>query len=422
MSRPRDWSPLRPSDPVGGDAAAIARLARRYADTAAAITTAARALRTIHDSATTWESDAGRAFRERTAEVAGTIEQALDRYEGTAEALAAYARTLDDVQAGADTVLARAQRAEDARDAAWRARERAATLPEPDPVAERRAHDDAAAATAGIRAADEELAALEAEWQAAGNAAADAIDDVLGASDHLADSFWDDVLDVVAVVTGWAGKLSAVFGLVALFLLAIPGLQPFAAAFAGLAFVTGAVSLAGNTVLHAAGRAELSDMLWDAVGVLTFGVGRAFALAGRAVATGTRGLARPSLVQHLRASGMTRRQARQAVRDQGVPAGGSVPGALTSRARRPSGWVPTRGEWAEAYRPSGLFRDVTSGRSPTVHPATTAAPVVRTGQRSQFLADAAVLSSAGAGSAATGRAIGEELRGHGPRTPVGSGR
>ncbi|MGY2004006.1 hypothetical protein [Blastococcus sp. SYSU DS1024] len=422
MSRPRDWSPLRPSDPVGGDPAAIARLARRYADTAAAITTAARALRTIHDSATTWNSDAGRAFRERTAEVAGTIEQALDRYEGTAEALAAYARTLDDVQAGADTVLARAKRAEDARDAAWRARERAATQPEPDPVAERRAHDDAAAATAGIRAADEELAALEAEWRAAGDAAADAIDDVLGANDHLADGFWDDVLDVVAVVTGWAGKLSAVFGLVAFFLLTIPGLQPFAAAFAGLAFVTGAVSLVGNSVLHVAGRAELSAVLWDAVGVLAFGAGRAFALAGRAVATGTRGLAFPSLVRHLRASGMTRREAQRAARDQGVPAPGPAAGALASRARDPRGWLPTRAEWAEAYRPSGLLRDPVAGPPPFIHPQTTAAPQVATGLARAARAEGGTLLSNAVGTVPAANAFAGAGGEAGSRSPVRAGR
>ncbi|MGY1834519.1 hypothetical protein ACI79P_05335 [Blastococcus sp. SYSU DS0510] len=376
MSRPRDWSPLRPSDPVGGDAAAIARLAQRYADTAVAITTAARALREIHDGATAWDSDAGRAFRQRTAEVAGTIEQALARYEGTARALAGYARTLDDVQARADVVLARAKRAEEARDAAWRARERAAAQPEPDPVAERRAHDDAAAATGGIRAADVELEELEAEWCAAGTTAADAIDDVLGADD-LADGLWDDVLDVVAAVTGWAGKLSGALGLVALFLGAIPGLQPFAAASAGLAVVAGAVSLVGNTVLLVSGRAELSAVLWDAVGVLTFGAGRAFALAGHAVATGTRGLASPSLIQHLRASGMTRREAQRAVAV--VPAPGRAAAALASRARDPRGWLPTRGEWGQAYRPSGLLRGPVAGPHPFVHPATTAAPQVQAG-------------------------------------------
>ncbi|MGY1723575.1 hypothetical protein [Blastococcus sp. SYSU DS0533] len=402
MSRPRDWSPLRSSDPVGGDAQAIARLARRYAGTAAAITTAATALREIHGSATAWDSGAGRAFRQRTAEVAGTIEQALARYQGTAAALAGYARTLQDVQARADVVLARAKRAEEDRDAAWRARERAAAQPESDPVAERRAYEDAAAATGGIQAADEELAILEAEWRAAGNAAADAIDDVVGADD-LADGSWDDVLDVVAVVTGWAGVLSAVLGLVAFSLGTIPGLQPFAAALAGLALVAGAVSLVGNTVLLRSGRAGLDAVLWDAVGVLTFGAGRAFAVAGRAVATGTRGLARPSLVQHLRGSGMTRREAEAASAVVASP--GAAASALASRARDPRGWLPTRGEWAEAYRPSGLLRGPVAGPRPFVHPQATAAPQVRTGLSRAARADGASLLANAAGTAPAANAF-----------------
>ncbi|SEL00495.1 hypothetical protein SAMN04515665_10777 [Blastococcus sp. DSM 46786] len=418
MIRPRDWSPLRPADPVGGDAAAVVRLARRYADTATAITTAATALREIHGSATAWNSDAGRAFRQRTVEVAGAIEQAHARYEGAAAALAGYARTLEDVQARADVVLARAQRAEEARDAAWRARERAAAQAEPDPVAERRAHDDAAAATGGIRAAGEELDALEAEWRAAGTSAADAIDDVLGADD-LADGFWDDVLDVVAVVTGWAGLLSAALGLAAFFLGTIPGLQPFAAALAGAALVAGAVSLVGNTVLLASGRAELDAVLWDAVGVLTFGAGRAFALAGRAVATGTRGLARPSLVQHLRGSGMTRREAKEA---SGVAASpGAAASALTSRARDPRGWLPTRGEWAEAYRPSGLLRDP-GGPPPFVHPAATAAPQVQAGLSRAARADGASLLANAAGTAPAANAFAGSGGPAGSRAPVRADR
>ncbi|MCF6743709.1 hypothetical protein E9529_05350 [Blastococcus sp. KM273128] len=413
MSRPRDWSPLRPSDPVGGNAGEIARLARRYAGTAEAITTAATALREIHGSTTAWGSDAGRAFRERTAEVAGTIEQALARYEGTAAALDGYARRLEDVQARADVVLARAKEAAEARDAAWRARERAAAQPEPDPVAERRANDDSAAATGVIRAAEEDLAPLEAEWRAAGETAADAIDDVLGADD-LADGFWDDVLDVVAVVTRCAGLVSGALGLVAFFLGAIPGLQPFAAPFAALAVLAGAVSLMGNTVLLVSGRAGLDAVLWDLAGVLTFGAGRAFALAGRAVATGTRGLARPSLITHLRGSGMTRLEATRASR---VAASPGRAAALTSRARDPRGWLPTRGEWAEAYRRSGLWRDPVAGPPPVLPPAATAAPQVQAGLSRAARAEGASLFANAAGTVPAANAF----AGPGP-APVRVGR
>ncbi len=37
MSQPADWEPLAPRDPVPGDVTEIAKLTRRYSDTAEAI-------------------------------------------------------------------------------------------------------------------------------------------------------------------------------------------------------------------------------------------------------------------------------------------------------------------------------------------------------------------------------------------------
>ena len=421
MSRPRDWTPLRPADPVGGDPAAIARLARRYAATAEAITTAATALRDIHDSATVWESEAGRAFRDRTTEVGNSIERAHARYAATADALADYARSLDGIQAAADLVLARAKRADEARDAAWRAREHNAALPEPDPAAAGRAQRESAAATGDLHAADEDLRELEAQWRSAGTVAADAIREITS-GDPLEDGTWDDVLDVVSVLTDLAAKLSAAFCVLALALSIIPGLQAFAAVSAALSLITGAVSLAGNVVLAWNGRATLQDVLWDVVGVLSFGAGRAFALAGRAMTTGTRGLARPSYVQHLRNSGLTGQQAGDVVRRQGVPAGGSAASALASRARSSTGWLPTRGEWADAYRPSTLFRDPVPGRAPVVHASTHAAPAVAAGLRGAALADGATAVATTAGVAAADRTLRNSVDERKPPVPVGANR
>ncbi|TYP83651.1 WXG100 family type VII secretion target [Blastococcus xanthinilyticus] len=421
MSRPRAWSPLRTDDPVGGNPDAVARLAQRYSDTAEAITTAVTALRAIHDSATVWNSEAGRAFRERTSEVAGTIEQAHARYAATADALATYAGALADVQADAEAVLARARHAQSDRIAADTGRTRNAEQAEPDPVTDSRLADDSAAATARIRAADEELAGIEARWDAVGSTAAAAIEDI-NSGDPLEDSAWDDFLDLVSTVTEWAGKLSAVLGVIAAYLGAIPGLQAFAAAFAGAALIAGVVSLAGNSLLAVNGRATLSAVLWDVVGVLTFGAGRAFALAGRSVLTGTRGLARPSYIRHLRSDGLSRSAARETVRRQGVPAGGSAAGALAGRARNTTGWVPTRGEWAEAYRPSGLFRDVPTGPAPVIPPQTLAAPEVAAGLRRAEHAQRGADVSSFIGTVGDGRTLDEWYTESEPRFVVGRDR
>ncbi|CCG04504.1 hypothetical protein [Blastococcus saxobsidens] len=419
MSRPRDWTPLRPSDPVGGDPAAIARLAQRYAATAAAISTAATALREIHDSTTVWESEAGRAFRDRTTEVGDTIVQARERYERTAAALAGYATTLDGIQAEADLVLARAKRAEAARDAAWRARERNSALSEADPVAGSRAHDDAAAATADIHAAGADLRELEDEWRSAGNAAADAIEEV-NSGDRLEDDVWDDLLDAVRVITGWAGDLSALLGVLSVALSVIPALQPFAALLAAAALVLGLVSLAGSSVLLFHGRAALGDVLLGVVSVVTFGAGRAFVLAGQAVRQGARGLARPAFIRSQRARGASPRQADRIALTGRVTGGGRPAKANTTRAVSGSGCWPTRSEWASAYRPSSIHTPPATGRAPEFPAGTDCLPEVAAALRRARYADtgAQVSGVAGLGVSSAQLTIPEGP----PRPPVSRDR
>ncbi|MDK3257882.1 hypothetical protein [Blastococcus capsensis] len=401
MSRPRDWTPLRPSDPVGGDPAAIARLAQRYAATAAAISTAASALREIHDSATVWESEAGSAFRDRTTEVGDTIVQARERYDRTATALAGYATTLDGIQAEADLVLARAKRAEEARDAAWRARERNAALSEPDPAADGRAHDDAAAATADIHAAGEALRELEDDWRSAGNAAADAIEQITS-GDGLQDDVWDDLLDAVGVITEWAGGLSAALGVLSAFMSLIPVLQPSAAFLAAAALVLGLVSLAGNSVLLVHGRASPRDVLLGVVSVVTFGAGRAFVLAGHAVRQGARGLARPAFIRSMRARGASPRQAERMAREHRVTGGGRPAKATVDRAASGSGFWPTRSEWASAYRPSSIHTPPATGRPPEFPAGTDRIPEIAAALRRARYADTGAGVSDAAGLVASG--------------------
>lgn len=401
MSRPRDWTPLRPADPVGGDPAAIARLAQRYAATAAAINTAATALREIRDSATVWDSEAGRTFRDRTTEVGATIVQARDRYDRTAAALAGYATTLDGIQAEADLVLARAKRAEEARDAAWRARERNAALPEPDTVADGRAHDDAAASTADIHAADEDLRELEDEWRSAGNAAAGAIEEI-NSRDELRDDVWDDLLDAVGTITEWAGALSAVLGVIAAVLSFIPALQPFAALLAAAALVLGLVSLVGNSVLLAHGRASLGDVLLGVASVVTFGAGRAFVLADHAVRWGARGLAKPAFIQSLRAQGASPRRAEKIARTHRVTGGGRPARANADRAASGSGFWPTRSEWASAYRPSSIHKRSETGRPPVFPADTGRLPEVAAALRRARYSGTGANASRGAGLVADG--------------------
>jgi hypothetical protein len=288
VSRPRDWSPLRDSDPVGGDPQAIAELARRYADTAAAIDEASRSLRHIHNSATAWDSDAGRLFRDRTSDTAGTIERAFRRYEQTAVALSRYADELTDVQSRADALLRQAQQDDDEARAAGHARSQNAAATMPDPALDAQLAGREVNAAGRVAQARLSLGRLEEEWDAAGRRAASALEDITSA-DGLDDSWWDDVLDVVSIITDLAGYLCTWLGVIALVCACIPGLEEFAPVFAAASLITGAVALAGHALLYTDDRATTGQVLMDAAGLLTFGVGRALRVADEVVATGTRG-------------------------------------------------------------------------------------------------------------------------------------
>ena len=86
MGRPADWSPLAGADPVPGDPDEVAALGRRFRATAAEIEQAAARLRTMCTDEF-WDSDAGRAFRQRSDDTAGKLVKAYARYEATATAL-----------------------------------------------------------------------------------------------------------------------------------------------------------------------------------------------------------------------------------------------------------------------------------------------------------------------------------------------
>lgn len=416
MSRPRDWSPLRESDPVGGDPTEITRLAERYANTATAINAAAEALRTIHDSETVWESDAGRAFRDRTLDTAGTVQKAFRRYEQTAAALEAYARILRQVQECADGALQQARLAQAEKEAAERAIRRNAELPVPDPAMELRLGEDVRLAENRITRAAGDAEKAEQDWRTAGSRAADAIDDVIS-EDGLSNSWWDDTLDVVSAITAVMGRLSAVFGMLALVFSLVPFLQPFAAVFGALALGTGLLSLLGNSLLYANGRATLGDVIWDLVGVVSFGAGRAFTLAGRSMATGARGLAKPAFVRSLRQAGHSSRQARRIARAQGITGGGRAAKTSAARAGSPSGLWPTRSEWVDAYRPQNIYKDIVSGPSPALPGGTESLPEVAAALRRSAIAARTATTAGALGGVAAGRTLGIWASGS-DQTPV----
>jgi hypothetical protein len=95
------------------------------------------------------------------------------------------------------------------------------------------------------------------------------------------DRYWNDVTGFVAAhwvgflqaVSKIAGLISLVCGLIAMVLAFIPGLQPLAAVFEAVALLAQLVGTVCDVVLWATGHGSLSSVIFDAIGLLTLGLG-----------------------------------------------------------------------------------------------------------------------------------------------------
>ena len=96
----------------------------------------------------------------------------------------------------------------------------------------------------------------------------------------FAASHWAQYVSDLANV---AGVIASVCGVIALVLAFIPGMQEFAAAFETMALLAQAVAFCCHVLLFATGHGSLLDVAVDAVGLVTFGVGKG--LIGGAEAT-----------------------------------------------------------------------------------------------------------------------------------------
>jgi hypothetical protein len=96
----------------------------------------------------------------------------------------------------------------------------------------------------------------------------------------FAASHWAQYVSDLANV---AGAIATVCGVIAMVLAFIPGMQEFAAAFETVALLAQAVAFCCHLLLFATGHGSLLDVAVDAVGLVTFGVGKG--LIGGAEAT-----------------------------------------------------------------------------------------------------------------------------------------
>ncbi len=309
MSRPWDWSALgRAHDPAPGDQVAVAALARRYADTAAAIEDQAGRLRRM--GASSWKGKAGDAFRSRAGELAEHIEKARGRYESAAEAVGGFAREMAEPQRQSAAALRRAEAAQ---------QELAATVPlpagpppsadapPPTPAQQQAAaaeHRAAASRASAHQHAVEELAAARQsaddaahDYERAAKKAHDALHSAVQ-HDGVHDSWWDRnahwvksalkvlavvilVLVVIAIVVATCGAGGVLLGGAFFSSVGLAGVSVGAALETLIAAAT-VLSLTGHVALAATDKGSWKDVAIDVAALATLGLGRLL-LGGKAV-------------------------------------------------------------------------------------------------------------------------------------------
>ena len=98
MARPTDWSPLADSDPVPGDPQRISEQAARLASAAQQIQGQVSQLRAIEAGQSEERGLHVDKLKSASADVAGSLEQVVGRYQKTSSALSAWIPELEYAQ------------------------------------------------------------------------------------------------------------------------------------------------------------------------------------------------------------------------------------------------------------------------------------------------------------------------------------
>lgn len=300
MSRPADyrWEVLGESgDPVPGDVHEMKALASRFAATAKTIKDTADALRRVGNEES-WDSKAGREFADKARETAKTVSKAHDRYEVAGSALKEYYTKLDTIQDEADRLL---EQAEAKAGELVKAKSRADNPPKgTDDGGQEKLDKNVSALQEGLDGLRGKLSALKERHNKAGNNAAKSIHDITE-SDGLNDGWLDDLRDSLEFISGIAGKIAAVCGVVSLLVGWIPIIgQAIAGVLGTVALVMTAVSLICHTLLLINGDGSWKDVAMDVLGLATFGIGRVFSAGAKLAATAGRSKVWTAATQYVR--------------------------------------------------------------------------------------------------------------------------
>ncbi|MFF4506631.1 hypothetical protein [Streptomyces sp. NPDC001401] len=317
-----DWQTARYDDKefTPGDPYEVARLGKRIADTAKLIEEQAGKLNNLVDG-NGWDSDAGRAFQDKTHDTVGLLNKTHTRYAAAAAALGSsvahepasdqtrenWATALNHAQSLVRTALNKAAAADaDGSHYQKQIDQHPGSDGHPDKQKLKRQKE---AADGELDAAKKQLRhALDYRDTQAGYTA----DAIRNAIDHdgLKDPehhWWDSVTDWVAKIGHWAGVAAAVLGVLALVLSWVPVLGEVLGA---LALVASVVALACDTVSALDGKGTWLDVGIDAIGVLSFGAGRVLGTTVKEASVAARGASAVKDVQLAREIGLNPEAAR----------------------------------------------------------------------------------------------------------------
>ncbi|MFF3765871.1 hypothetical protein ACFYYR_17525 [Streptomyces sp. NPDC001922] len=304
-ARPRDWQPLADTDPIPGDPDRLEELGRKLRRTADELERQVRHLKAAAE-VDSWDSDAGKEFREKAKKCRGRLEDAHKRYETAADAIGD--RIVDhgnDYEANATapagayvTELRRAQRiAEIARrDAQDAEADKKSATKGLDGLSGKDDKDRKSALEEREKSAGKSLEAAEGKLRrakeirdAAAKKARDAIDDVIS-DDSLKDGFWDDFAAFVDGLADWTENISKWAGIAALAVGWIPVVgQGLAGLLGAISMIATLVNIACTAIQVGMGDESWTELAWSAVGLLAMGAGKAFSkVAGRYVKTALR--------------------------------------------------------------------------------------------------------------------------------------
>ncbi|MEV6792668.1 putative T7SS-secreted protein [Streptomyces sp. NPDC051320] len=360
-----------------GDPEEVAGLGRQLRKTADAIDKEAREIKALA-SVENWQGKAATKFRDSAEGAGDKLRKAFKRYDVASRALGTkvvdgvcskeYASELHRAQQMADKALTDAESAQGDIDSAQRSIDgQPDNTPDDDPDSRKFKHHKEQASNA-LSSARDALDTAKGVRDAAAKAAADAIRDVIE-HDELKDGWTDKFKNWVHENAGWlkwiskwAGRIALWAGVAALALGWIPVIgQAIAVVANAIALAASVVALATDLVLALGGEGSWKSVILDAVGVATFGIGRAAMSGARGVAAGSKALARSSLFKEAVSSGVKTSKAWNLANrgTQGTLRGASAAKALA--AARPKGWLPSWSNVKEGFSPVAMYRDTVDG-------------------------------------------------------------